>query len=332
MKTKPILYITLLWQLFASSANAQDSLAVKSYSNNYVWYTDLGFNTAPIGIKIPENQGIDKLNLRNNSKMMLGIGFSYKWFSLRLSTGVLGNLRPLSQYGKTTYYDLGFDFTFKKRFFFDFDFHSYQGYTYKNAYQWNDTINGINKNLYLKDVGGASFSLNTWHFFNHHFKMQAFRGKTANYTKDIKTVYFRYTFNIHGMANNTGRIIPNELIDSSDSKTLMTGLMGVDFGLIPGYAYVRRWNQFQFGGMAGLGGVIQFKGYATPDIGTRAYLGLAPRLDVKIMGGINKPRHFVMLIADFDAKSIRFRDFAYRQTFYSMKLVAGIRLDKKKKK
>lgn len=318
--------------MFAFRLQAQDATSYQLFDDKYVWYSDLGYNTAPIGLKIPEQKGIDKLNLRNNSKMMLGFGFSYKWFSLRLSTGILGNMRPLSKYGKTTYYDLGFDFTFKKRFFFDLDLHTYTGYTYKNAYKWNDTINGLKQNLYVPNVGGASFSLNTWHFFNHQFKMQAFRGKTAHYVKDVKTPYLRYTFNIHGMGNSKGPIIPSELSDTLNTKTLSSGLMAVDFGVIPGYAYVRRWKQFQFGGMAGLGAVIQLKGYTVPNVGTRAFLGLAPRLDVKLMGGINKPKHFLLLIADFDAKSIRFHDFAYLQTFYSMKLVAGFRLTPKKKK
>jgi hypothetical protein len=48
------------------------------------------------------------------------------------------------------------------------------------------------------------------------------------------------------------------------------------------------------------------------------------------MGGYTVPNYFLFLITDFDNKSIRFTDFVYRQSFYSIRLVGGIRFNTKK--
>lgn len=305
-----------------------DSLAYEKYDNNYVWYTDLGFNSAPVTLVYPFPESVHKLKLRNNYNNVLGFGFSYKWFALRLGVNLPGTARSSSRFGNTKYYDLGFDFSFK-RLYFDVDFHWYQGYAYKNATSWNDTLNSLHPNLIRSDLNTASFSLNTWHFWSDQFKMQAFRGKTAAYLKDVQTFYLKYTMNIHGIGSSEMPIIPTELIDTNATKTRSTTLSAFDFGVIPGYAYVRRWNQFQIGAMGGLGLVVQSKFYSG-DFGTRGFLGLAPRMDFKLIAGFNRPHYFVMLVTDFDHKSIRFQQLTYRQTYYSLKLVAGIRLKDKK--
>ena len=324
--------IKLLYFFFflTSSIFAQEeNSAYERFSDQYVWFGDLGFSTGPASLKIPKVNGIENLTLRNNSRLVIGVGFSYKWITLRLSSGLLGNLRPLSRYGKTQYFDLGFDFTLKKRFFFDVDFHLYKGYTYKNAYQWNDTITELKRNLYDPELSTASFSLNTWHFFSDDFNMPSFRGKTGMYKRDIATWYVRYSINYYGIGNEMG-IIPTEIRDTMRSITEAKTVAAFDLGAIPGYAIVKRYKDLQFGLMAGLGGTIQSKVYITNEF-TRGYLGLAPRVDFKITAGWNKPRWFAMLVTDFDNKGIRFRDLRYRQTYYTIKVVAGIRLDKKKK-
>jgi len=318
----------IAFSLFFGFAFGQDP-AFERYSNQYVWYSDIGFSTAPAAVRIPEKNGIDKLQMRNNSKLVLGVGFSYKWLTLRLSSGILGNLRPKSRFGTTVYYDLGFDFTVKKRFFIDFDFHTYNGYTYKNAYRWNDTLNELKPNLYDTKFGAASISINTWHFFNADFNMASFRGKTGAYKRQVGTWYLRYTTNIYGIGNENG-IIPPELRDSANTKTSAQTLAAFDFGVIPGYGYVQKIRNFQIGVMAGLGFTVQSKFYITPTV-SRTFLGLAPRLDIKFVAGWNEPSWFVMFVTDFDNKGIRFNDLSYHQTFYTLRVMAGIRVKKKEK-
>jgi len=308
----------------------KDSVIYERYGEKFVWFSDFGFSTAPIKLKYPFENGIERIKFKNNMSAIWGLGFSYKWFALRLSITIPGTIRPPSQFGRTTYYDIGFDFTVK-RSFFDVDFHDYNGYAIKNAYRWNDSLNELKPHDIRSDIGAASFSINTWFFKNHHFKMQAFRGKTGAYKKDIHTFYLKGTFNVYGVGSNKNHsLIPIELQDSLQSKTRTVGITAVDIGIVPGMAYVKRWKSFQIGVMGGAGLVVQSKFYSLDSL-SRGYLGLAPRFDIKIIAGYNQPRYFLMLVTDFDNKSIRFSNLVYRQTFYNIKLVGGIRLDRKKR-
>lgn len=325
-----LLPVSLLFGLWSSAQVPGDSIPYERYTLKPVVYADLGFSTAPIKLKYPFEDGIHKLKLKNNMSAVFGLGFSYKWFALRLSLTIPGTIRPTARYGNTKYFNIGGDFTVK-RFFFDINFHIYRGYVIKDAYRWNDSLNSSKPNDIRPDINSASFSFNTWFFRSKHFKMQAFRGKTGAYKKDVHSLYFKYTFNVQGMSSSDGMpIVPIQLQDSTQSKTRSNSLTSVDFGVIPGMAYVKRWRYFQIGAMGGLGLVIQSKFY-TYDNTTRGFLGLAPRYDVKLIAGYNQPHYFLMFVSDFDNKSIRFNNLVYRQNFYSLKLVGGIRFDRKKK-
>jgi hypothetical protein len=315
-----------------SCAQGDTLMPYERYTLKPVIYTDLGFSTAPIKLVYPFRDDIGRLKYKNNMSAVVGIGFSYKWFALRLSFAIPGTIRPTSHYGKTNYFDFGFDFSIK-RCFFDVDFHVYTGYAIKDAYRWNDSlIPHIRPNDIRPDISSASFSINTWVFKSRDFKMQAFRGKTGAYNKDIRSFYLKYTFNVYGMgSDNDSPLIPVQLQDSTQSKTLAYQLTAVDFGVVPGMAYVKRWKSYQIGAMAGLGLVVQSKFYSFDGNG-RGFLGLAPRFDFKFIAGYNRPRYFLMFVTDFDNKSLRFNNLAYRQTFYNLKIVAGVRLDKKMRK
>ena len=299
-------------------------LPYELYDDKLVLYSDLGFNSAPSSINYPFNSTVEKLKLRNNYNALLGLGFSYKWLSFRFSFAVPGASRAKSRYGTSNYYNFGVDFSLK-RFFFDVDLQGNQGYAYKNAYKWNDSLNKLKPNIIREDLNTFSFSLNTWHFFNDHFKMQSFRGSTGAYTKDIQSFYLKYTFNVYNLYSNEKAIIPYQLIDSTNSKTGTSVVGAVDLGVLPGFAYVKRLNNFQIGAMGGIGVVVQSKFYKFDD-NLRNFIGLAPRYDIKLIAGYNKPKYYVMLVTDFDNKSFRFNDLIFRQTYYSMRLVGGIRL------
>jgi opacity protein-like surface antigen len=312
-----------------SFAQEKDSLPYEKYHKRLVLYADFGWSTAPMSISYPFINGIKNVKYRNNFNPVLGFGFSYKWMSLRFGVTLPNSIRSKNKFGKTKYYDLGFDFSFRNMFF-DVDFHQYIGYSMKDAHRWNDTISPSEPNLIREDINAASFSINAWQFWNNHFKMAAFRGKTASYQRDVKTFYLKYTVNYHGISSNQA-LLPIELHDTTESKTSSNAIAAFDIGVVPGYAYVRRWRMFQFGIMGGVGLVLQSKLY-TFDATTRSFLGLAPRVDLRVIGGINKPKYFIMFVSDFDNKSIAFNDFTYKQTFYNLKLVGGIRLNVSKKK
>jgi hypothetical protein len=161
--------------------------------------------------------------------------------------------------------------------------------------------------------------------------MSALRGKTGHYDREVKTWYVKTSLNIFGINNGNSSIVPQELLDSTNSKVASSTLSSVDIGVIPGYAYVNKINNWQFSVIAGFGGAIQSKFYVS-DGTTRGFLGLSPRFDFRFIGGYTVPRYFVFIVTDFDNKSIRFNEFVYRQSFYSVKIVGGIRLDPKEKK
>jgi hypothetical protein len=319
--------------ILGSNLQAQnDSLPYKIFKDKFVLHGDIGFSAAPFSIQYPFSGDIDKLKYRDNFRPVVGLGFCYKWLALRLAFSLPTNFRAVSRYGSTKQFNLGFDFTVKKTFI-DVDLRSYFGYAIKNAKVWNDTLSDLNPNDIRPNTNAVSFSMNAWYFHDKNFKMSALRGKTAHYTKEVQTWYLKNIFNIFGVGISAGtnNVIPDELQDSTATKTGASVFSAVEFGVVPGYAYVNKIRNWQFSGLLGLGAVIQSKYYNT-DGNVRGFLGLAPRYDIRLIGGYSVDRYFVMLITDFDNKSIRFTDLEYQQYFYSVRLSTGIRLNLKKDK
>lgn len=326
---------SLLFVCFCLSYNllAQiDTLPYKVFKDKIVLHSDIGFSASPFSLKYPFKSDVNKIKYRDNFRPVLGLGVSYKWFALRLAFSLPGNFRPVSRYGKTNQFNLGFDFTYKKTFF-DIDWRSYFGYAIKDAVVWNDTLNNLKPNDIRPNTNMVSFSVNAWYFHDRNFKMSALRGKTAHYTEEVHTWYLKNIFNVFGVGVGSGNnnVIPFELQDSTVTKTGASVFSAFELGVVPGYAYVNNVKNWQFSGLIGLGAVIQSKYFST-DGNARGYLGLAPRYDIRLIGGYSVDRYFVMLITDFDNKSIRFTNLKYNQFYYSVRISAGIRLNKKSDK
>ncbi len=323
-------YFLFLFSIVCFFYKAQDSTGFNNYKNNVVLYADLGFNNAPFSIKYNFPKGIDKIKYRNNYKAVLGFGIAYKWFAFRIGFDLPGSLRPVSKYGNTSYLDIGTDFTIK-RTLIDIDFHNYNGYAIKNAYRWNDSLDSQHPNDVQPTIQAASFSINVWWFKNKEFKMQGLRLKTGSFNKKVTSFYLRSTMNIHGAGNQGKSLIPIDLQDTSDTKTALLGVSAFDFGVIPGYVYHNNHNNWIYAFMVGFAPVIQVKLFELPGV-TRTFTGLAPRYDIRLYGGYSVDRYFVILSAEFDNKSIRYDNLKFHQTYYFLKIAAGIRLQKKEKK
>ena len=315
---------------FQTSFAQEDSLVIANFRERKVVFADLGYTTAPFFVRYPYSSEIGKLAYKNNFRLFLGLGFAYKWFSMRIGFPILSSFRSEDKYGKTKQFNLGLDFSFKK-IYYDFEFKSVLGYSIQDAYRWDSTLTQEKPNLNQSSTGTLNFSLNAWYFGDKNFKMNALIGKRAHYIQRVRTWYVKGTINIFGADNNGVPIIPEALQNPANSKTLASTLSSFDFGIIPGYAYVDRIKNWQFSGWIGLGGVIQSKFYTISE-SPRGFLGLAPRYDIRLMGGYSKPEYFIFLLTDFDNKSIRFSDLIYRQYFYSIKIVGGYRFPEKVKK
>ena len=322
---------SILFIFIALSFYSQDdSLFIEDFYGSKVLYSDIGFNTAPFSIQSNYLNGTEKVHYKNNFKPFLGVGFAYKWFALRIGLPILGYFRNQELYGSTKQYNLGFDFDIKK-VHFDFEFKTIQGYAIQDANQWDSTLTDHRPNFISPSIGSLNFSLNSWYFNNKHFKISALNGKRAHYHKQVHTWYVKATFNVFGTDNNGNSIIPIAIQNPLNSKTSATTFSAIDFGAIPGYAYVNRLKNWQFSGWLGLGGVIQSKFY-TINHNSRGFIGLAPRYDIRIMGGYSNKKYFIFLITDFDNKSIHFSDLVYKQHFYTVKLTGGMRFGESKVK
>ena len=322
--------LSSLFFLSAVFASAQDATpAIENFKQKKVFYADLGYNTSPFRIKYPYNDQNDVIKFKNNFKTFLGLGFAYKWFHLRIGFPVLGYVKPTEKWGESQQFQLGFNFSLKK-LFFDFDLKTVRGYAIQNYLGIDSSHVGPFEHRTEENVGITNFSINGWYFHNQDFKMSALRGKQAHYNEAVHTWYIKSTFNIFGVDNDQKQsIIPDNLVNNSDSKTYASTFSAVDFGVIPGYAYVNRIKNWQLSGWLGVGGVIQSKFYSLSKA-PRGFLGLAPRYDVRFIGGYTNDNYFVFLVSEFDNKSIRFDELKYRQYFYSIRLSAGIRFGKTK--
>ena len=321
-------YLVILF--LANNAWCQGDTTVLPYSTfreHAVIYVDEGFSSAPFSIHYPYTDQIDVLKYKNNFRITMGIGFSYRWISLRIGFPLPGNIRDTSQYGQTTAFTFGTDFTLGKMFW-DIDLRNYTGYSIKDALLWDPTLSENNPNKIKPVINVFNLAINSWYFHDKNFRMSALRGKTAHYLKPVRTWYIKNSLNILGLNNGSYSIIPEELTDQTNSKTTTNQLSALDMSFIPGYAYVNRLKNWQFSVISGLGFAIQTKAYNTENV-TRTVIGIAPRYDIGLIFGYSVPRYFAFISAEFDNKSIRFNELIYRQQFYSIRISTGIRLETK---
>ncbi len=320
-----LVFIFLTIQL---SASAEDTTKYSLYRDRVVLFGDVGFNAAPFWLYGDFNNGVSTLRYKHNLKAVAGLGIMYKWLSLRIGFGIPGNLRPQEKFGTSKYLDLGFSFS-TKRVFWDFDFRNYSGYVIKNAKDFDTTYNEVSPHAILPNTRAVSASMNAWYFFSDDVKMPAIFGKRGHYEGEVKSWYLKNTLNYHGVGNDSTTILLPSLIDSTNTKTSANSISAVDIGVIPGYVYVNRINNIQFSVFTGVGAVVQSKFYRSGSV-SRGFLGLAPRIDLRFIAGYSKPGWFAWFVSDFDIKSIQHQDLFYNQFFYSLKLVAGVRLKTKK--
>jgi len=304
------------------------NLDIEDFKNHHVLYGDIGASPAPFVWGYPFGQNTEKLVYKNNYKPILGLGYAFRWFSLRVALPILPGLRKEKYFGQSEQYSLGFDYSFRS-FYTDVDLRFVKGYALKDGASFDTLGTSNSPHLILPGVGTLNMSLNLWYFRDNAFKMNALQGKRAHFEKEVHTWYLKNTVNVFGVANEHGSLIPESLQDPTRNITRSSQLTALDFGCLPGYAYANRINNWQFSGWAGIGPVIQAK-FFTSTSGTNGFLGLAPRYDVRFVGGYSSTQHFLLLSATFDNKSIRFNPLEYKQYFYTLRLIGGIRIPAKK--
>lgn len=323
-------FISSIFVLLSAQLQAQANPNILDFSDAKIISAETGYTSAPFALHYPLTSDIDKITFKNNLAPFLRLGFNYKWFVLRFSIPNIGNIRDASNYGTTKQYNLGMDFSFKK-VYYDFEFKYIHGFAIQDAYRWDSNFDEVHRNSIQPKIQSLNISANMWYFHHKDFKMGALLGKRSYYTKLVHTWYVKGTMNFFGVDTKNDELIPTVLQDQQNSKTMSSTLSAFDVGFVPGYAYVNRFKNWQIAGWAGFGPVIQAKYYQLNG-DFHGFLGLAPRYDVRIMGGYTTPKQFLFLVTDFDNKSIHFNQLIYRQYFYTVKLVGGYRFPKKEKK
>lgn len=319
-----------------SQEGHEDDRAYSLHKNQWIWYSDIGYRTSPFTLKYDFSPEIDKLKFRHNIKPILGIGVHYKWFALRVGFGLPTTIYSENKFGRHIPLNFGAQFSIKKMFI-DADLRFNRGYVIKNAVRWDTTLSQLYPNKKLNNLNSFSMSTNLWHFKNKEIHMKPILGRAGHYNRDAGSFYLKYTFNFFGVSNNDDtlykELVPIDFIKSTVGATQSRRLAAIDLGVVPGYAFVKRLNNWQFSFIGGLGAVLQSKFYSTATtITPKNIIGIAPRIDLKFIGGYNDERYFCHLDTDFDIKSARYQRLSYRQYFYSIKLVGGIRLKEKEKK
>ena len=325
------LFLVILTIFCCSRANSQvdDSLAYKLYKDNVVLYSDLGYSSSPFSIKDNFLGGYKKIKFKHNQKVILGFGAAYKWFALRIGFALPQTLRPAGKFGNPNYFDLGVSFTVKKRYW-DINLRNYLGYAIQDANRWDDSLTTLKPNAIEPRILNFDFSINSWFFKSDQFRMQSVFGRVGEFKRTIGTWYFKSTLNLFGVGNGLDPIVPLELIDTTETKSSANLIATLDIGFVPGYAYVYRQGFWQASVFAGLGGVVQSKFVSANGI-TRGLLGLAPRVDFRFVAGYSKPKYFFWLTTEFDIKSVSHRELKYGGAYHLVRLVGGVRLDKKEK-
>lgn len=303
------------------------------YKDRIVVFADLGSYVAPFSINYPFTPSVGKLVYQDNPRITMGVGGIYKWFSFRVVFPLFGNAFSLSKYGKSSQFSLGGGFTIRKTYF-DIDLRTYTSYAIVDADQFTTVPQHSSPNLIRSKMHSSCFSLDSWYFHNKQFKMNALLGKTGHYNREVMTWYIKSSLSVFSISSEKAKIIPSELINTSDTKTMATFIGSAELTCLPGFAYVNRIRNWQFAGLIGIGPAFQLKSYRAEGK-TRGFLGVAPRFDFKLIGGYSLPSYFAFLQLVYDNKSVAFNDFVYQQNFFSIQLAGGYRFnypDRKKKK
>jgi hypothetical protein len=310
-------FFVLFTNIIMSQVEKDTSTLHIDYKNKAIIYSDLGYSSAPFTIQFNTQKEDVKLAYKNNIQPFIGVGFIYKFISLHYTHLLPIHVKSIDKYGNNKYFNLNFDYTYKN-IYSDIGYSQYQGFGIKNT---EYLISG--KNQIYNELKSKSFYLNSWYFGNKDFKITSLKGIKSVVDKELFSWYLKGTFNVFNLKNPEA-ILPNDFTSTNTTINSSYVVQGIDIGIVPGLAYVKRTNDWQYGTLAGFGGVLQEKGYKSEQA-NRYFIGLAPRYDLKIMIGYTQHDLFTMLHFEIDNKTIRLNQFKYNQSYYTIRIIGGYR-------
>ncbi len=309
-----------------------DTIATDKYvifRNRLVLYTDFGFVSSPFFIRFKDTMNVPHtLNYRINHGILMGIGGSYKSLMLRLGFMLANNLENKEKYGKTSYFGVHLGFPIKNTFT-EINLVYYGGYSLKNAQK---KIPGyLEKTIIYPKVSTLNISASTYYFFNKNFSLNPVMGRSGNYKTKVTSWFIKGVFGYNDVYDKESSIVPEYFHESVTNRVKASRIGAIEIAIIPGFAYVNRYKNWQFSGVAGIGVSIQQKYYHLPNF-TRNSMGLSPRVDLKINLGYNPEDWFVMLNTELNYTQISFYNLIYGNPLVGVKITGGYRFKLKDKK
>ena len=214
------------------SALAQDSPAIKDYSNNFIVriYTLTKFNSLTI-----ENPQVNRvLLLEPNGVTNLGIGFNYKKVGIGLTFGLPQSAESKRLYGSTRRFDLQGSI-YGSKLGGDGYLQYYQGYYNANP---NDFIDWPNEAFpQLSDMQVLSLGVSGFYIFNS--KKYSYRAAFVRdeMQKSGAGSFLLGTFVYYDDARTENGFIPQEFSDSAKAIIDLKEIRNLAIGISAGYAY-----------------------------------------------------------------------------------------------
>lgn len=317
--------ISLLLILFSFLLYGQeaDTLNYTVYKKRLIVTMESGFNNSPLEFNFGKGK-VKKIKFTPNPPWILKPSISYYGVTLGLGFKLPASLLSTSKYTKTTYFDVGLNFSIKSRAFISLNFKYYKGFTLLNQGDFDTTgilrsNNGIFENLNTTEV-----NINMRYFLRKQFNYKAALGILGDYKKSDWSPYIYGYLGGYGVANNQRTIFPLKLQDSINASSNARNISTIELGAIPGMAGVLRKGIFQGNLTVGIGPMFQLKSFKSAKT-KRGFLGLNFRTDLQLSAGIQKNNWFVLLNGNFEYRRIKISAITFNQYFYEARLIVGYR-------
>lgn len=313
--------------LFASEALAfqQDSSAYRKFNDFVTVYTLSGYNATNFSIS-PRFNDLSRQRYVFNPPLLIGFGVAYKGLDLGLTRRLPNHLLNTDKYGKSDYTDFKFKASIQ-RFHLALRFQKYTGFALLN-YQ-NGYPDSINQHLLHEDLSTFSLNLDARYFLNKDFNYGAAQGFSGEYLSDVWTPYVYGYFGGSNIKNNDNALLPSSMQIDQVSISQISGLGCLEFGAIPGAAFVKRMQNFQTMLLLGWGPLIQTK-WHRGNQNTRTFFGFSSRTDLQLSLGYHQQSWFLQVMSEFQFRRVNFPQLNVQQYYYDLRLFFGYLIPVKK--
>lgn len=318
--------IQVLFSFLLSAGFAQsDSVKHRHYNDQITFYSLTGYNATNVAVT-PIFGDFQRQRFLFNPPLLLGFGVAYKGIDLGITRRLPYHLMSTTKHGKSDYFDMKLKFSLA-RVHMAFRAQKYSGFSLLN-HQYVDA-DLQSPHLFLDDFSTFSLNLDARYFFKKEFSYKAAMGFSGEYLSDFFTPYVYGYVGGSNIKHRGNALLPIYVQDPSYSIFMSNRVGCVEFGAIPGGAFVKRHKNLQGSMMLGWGPLIQTKWHASGQ-SSRAFFGLSSRTDLQWSFGYHKEQWFVQLMSEFQFRRINFRQMKVQQYYYDFRLFFGYLIRVKK--